>query len=318
MSKTDEGFFEVSSRSSAAVGLRRSGYPAPGPAALFGTDFSGISEVDKVALLREILAQKIHGISFSPYVDGQSPGTEIGERQIRERLAIIQPFTHWIRSFSCIEGNQEIARIAHENGLRTMVGVGLSENLEDNEIELANGIEIARAGHADILAVGNEVLLRGDLSEDQIIEYMQRAREGAPGVPVSYVDAYFLFENHPRVADACDLLLVNCYPFWESCPAENALLYMKEMYRRATVAARGKRVVISETGWPTTGTPFGAAIPSYQNALEYFIRSYQWAAEDDIEIFYFSSFDESWKTGDEGDVGAYWGLWDKDGNLKYA
>ena len=318
MSKTDQTAYEVSSRSSAAVSLRRSGYPAPGGSKLITGELDGLSEADKVSLLRKILEQKVHGISFSPYIDGQSPGTEIGEQQILERLKIIQPYTNWIRSFSCIEGNQAIGRIAHQNGLQTMIGVGLSENLEDNEIELANGIEVARAGHADILAVGNEVLLRGDLTEDQVIDYIQRAQAAAPGVPVSYVDAYFLFENHPRVADACDVLLVNCYPFWESCSAEYALIYMKEMYRRATVAARGKPVIISETGWPTIGTPFGAAVPSYQNAMDYFIQTYQWAAQDGIDIFYFSSFDESWKVGDEGDVGAYWGLWDKDGNLKYA
>jgi exo-beta-1,3-glucanase (GH17 family) len=99
------------------------------------------------------------------------------------------------------------------------------------------------------------------------------------------------FENHPRVAAACDTLLVNCYPFWESCPAEYALLYMKEMYRRALNVADGKKVIISETGWPTVGSAFGAAIPSYDNAVEYFIRTYQWAHEEGIEIFYFSSFD---------------------------
>ena len=31
-----------------------------------------------------------------------------------------------------------------------------------------------------------------------------------------------------------------------------------------------------------------------------------------------SRFDEAWKVDAEGDVGAYWGLWDKDGNLKYV
>ena len=35
-------------------------------------------------------------------------------------------------------------------------------------------------------------------------------------------------------------------------------------------------------------------------------------------MFYFSSFDEDWKIADEGDVGAYWGILDKDGNHKYA
>ena len=163
----------------------------------------------------------------------------------------------------------------------------MSADLESNEIELRNGIEVARAGHADILAVGNEVMLREDLTEDQLIDYIQRARAAVPGVPVGTVDAYFLFEEHPRVAAACDTLLVNCYPFWESCPAEYALLYMKEMYRRALNVADGKKVIISETGWPTVGSPFGSAIPSYDNALEYFIRTYQWADEEGIEIFLF-------------------------------
>jgi exo-beta-1,3-glucanase (GH17 family) len=318
MSKQNDAHYPVSSQSSGSARERISGYTVAGYKPLIGTDFSNMSRDDKIALLQQILKDKIHGISYSPYVDGQSPGTGISEQQIRQRLEIIQPYTNWIRSFSCIEGNQEIPRVAHENGLKTMVGVGLSDNLEDNEIELANGIEIAKAGHVDILAIGNEILLRGDLTEDQLIEYIERAREAVPGTPVSYVDAYFLFENHPRVADACDVLLVNCYPFWESCAAEYSLLYMKEMYRRALVSAKGKPVIISETGWPTVGTAFGAAVPSYDNALEYFIKTYQWAAEESIEIFYFSSFDESWKVGDEGDVGAYWGLWDKDGNLKYV
>lgn len=300
------------------MALRRSGYEVPGFPTLLGTDFSEMSRGDKVELLWAILRQKIHGISFSPYLDGQSPGTEISEHQIRQRLAIIQPYTHWIRGFSSREGNQETPRIAHELGLKTMAGVGLSAELETNEVELRNGIEVARAGHVDILAVGNEVMLREDLSEDQLISYIERAKAALPGVPVGTVDAYFLFENHPRVAATCDTLLVNCYPFWESCPAEYAHLYMKDMYRRAQAVAGGKKVIITETGWPTVGSPFGSAMPSYEHALEYFIRTYQWAYEEGIEIFYFSSFDESWKLGDEGDVGAYWGLWDADGNPKFV
>ena len=283
-----------------------------------GVDFARLSRQERIALLQQILLRKIHGISFSAYMDGQSPGDQISEQQIRERLAIIQPYTHWIRSFSCIDGNEEIARIAHEAGLKTMVGVDLGDDLEANEEELANGIAVAQAGHADIFVVGNENLLRQDLTEQQLLEYIERAKAAVPGVPVSFVDAYFLFENHPAVAEAVDVLLVNCYPFWESCSAEYALLYMKEMYRRAQRVANGKKVIISETGWPTEGTPFGSAVPSYDNALEYFIKTYQWAEEEGVEIFYFSSLDESWKVGDEGDVGAYWGLWDQHGNLKYV
>ncbi len=285
---------------------------------LAGINVAGLSEADLRSLVRKILDAKIHGLSFSPYVEGQGPGTQIGEAQIRERLAVIKPYVRWIRTFSCSEGNELIPAIAKENGLGTMVGVWLDSNKEQNEIELANAIEIANAGHADILGVGNEVLLRGDLTEDELIDYIERARQGVSGVPVGYVDAYFEFEVHPRITAVCDVILANCYPFWEGCPAEHALLYMKEMYRRAQRAGGGKPVIVSETGWPNIGTPTDGAVPSFENAIKYFVDTCQWAEEDGVEVFYFSSFDEAWKVDAEGDVGAYWGLWDKDGNPKYT
>jgi exo-beta-1,3-glucanase (GH17 family) len=285
---------------------------------LAGIDISSLSVDDLRALVRKILEAKIHGISFSPYTEGQGPGTEVSEAQIRERLAIIKPYVKWVRSFSCKEGNEQIPRIAAENGLKNMVGVWLDDDLEKNEVEIANAIEIAKAGHADILAVGNEVLLRGDVSEDELLEYIRRVKEAAPNTLVGYVDAYFEFIDHPRVTEACDVLLANCYPFWEGCPADHALLYMKEMYRRVVNVANGKPVIISETGWPNVGTPTKGSVPSFENAIKYFVDTYQWAEQDGIEIIYFSSFDESWKVDAEGDVGAYWGLWDTDGNPKYV
>ena len=59
-----------------------------------------------------------------------------------------------------------------------------------------------------------------------------------------------------------------------------------------------------------------AAIPSDLNAMKYFIAVQEWAKNNSIELFYFSSFDESWKTKQEGKVGAGWGIWDKNEKLK--
>jgi exo-beta-1,3-glucanase (GH17 family) len=284
---------------------------------LAGIDVSNLSTDDLRALVRKILESKIHGLSFSPYIEGQGPKTIIEDAQIRDRLAVIEPYVRWIRSFSCTEGHELIPAIAKEKGLQTMVGVWLDDDREHNELEFENAIRIANEGHVDILAVGNEVLLRGDLTEDELLDYLRRAKEAAPGVDVGYVDAYFEFVDHPRITDACDVLLANCYPFWEGCPAEHALLYMKDMYRRVRSVANGKRVIVSETGWPNIGSAEGAAVPSFENAIKYFVDTCRWAEDEGVEIFYFSSFDESWKVGAEGDVGAYWGLWDKDGNPKY-
>lgn len=160
-------------------------------------------------------------------------------------------------------------------------------------------------------------MYRGDLTEDELLDFMQEVKQAIPNVPMGYVDAYYEFTERPKITEACDVILANCYPFWEGCPLEYSLLYMKEMFAQATTAAKGKKVIVTETGWPNQGTNFKGSYPSDKNAIKYFLNAQKWSKEDAIEMFYFSSFDESWKVGDEGDVGAYWGLWDKNENLKF-
>jgi exo-beta-1,3-glucanase (GH17 family) len=286
--------------------------------ALAALDYAGKSTKQLKKLCREVLEDGMHGLCFSPYMEGQKPGDQISEEQIRRRMEIIKPYTKWIRSFSCTEGNEAIPRIAKEYGIKTMVGAWLGDDPKINEQEVTNLIALAKEGHVDIAAVGNEVMLRGDLTEDELLGMIQRVKDAIPGgIPVGYVDAYYEFAERPRITEACDIVLANCYPFWEGCDLDYSLLYMKDMYQRALKAGNGKKVIISETGWPTQGTSLEGAFPSYENALKYFMNTQKWSVEDDIEVFYFSSFDESWKVGAEGDVGAYWGLWDKDEKLKF-
>jgi sugar (glycoside-pentoside-hexuronide) transporter len=271
-----------------------------------------------VSDFRSVLQAGVHGLCFSPYVDQQSPGSQVSEAQIRARLSIIRPYTRWVRSFSCTDGHEQTPRIAHELGMKTLVGAWLGTDRAINEREINGAIAVARAGHADIVAVGNEVLLREDLSEDELLGYINFVKRELPGVAVGYVDAYFLFEKHPRITAACDVVMTNCYPFWEGCPREQAIPYMQQMYQRTKAAAAGKRVIISETGWPDQGSAFHGAVPSEEGAMRYFIDTHRWAQSEGAEVFYFAAFDEAWKVGAEGDVGAYWGLWDKDGRPKFG
>ncbi len=283
-----------------------------------GIDFSGMSEEELESLLKEILEEGIHGISFSAYLEGQSPGSQLSREQIADRMKILQPHVKWVRSFSCVDGNELIPKIAHEFGIKTLVGAWIGDDNAKNEEEIKAVIEVGKAGYADIIAIGNEVMLRGEMSEDDIINLIKRVKSALPDIPVGYVDAYYVFASNPRLSDECDIIMTNCYPFWEGYSFEHSLAYMKNMYQIAKNAAKGKKVIISETGWPNLGSAERQAIPSYENAIKYFINTYNWAEQDNIEIFYFSSFDETWKIGAEGDVGAYWGLWDKNGLPKFG
>ncbi len=277
----------------------------------------GQSEDELKKKFRKILEDGVHGFCFSLYEDGQQPGDIISEEQIRKRLNILKPHTSAIRSFSCIEGNEIIPKVAKELGMNTLVGAWLGDDAEKNREEIDGLIKLAKEGLVDVAAVGNEVLYRKELTEDELLAYIEEVKAALPGIPVGYVDAYYEFVQKPRITEACDVILCNCYPYWEGTPFDYSLDHMRHMYQLAIDAGKGKPVIITETGWPSSGEGLGGAQPSPLNELKYFIKTQLWVKANDIETFYFSSFDEAWKTGTEGDVGAYWGIWDSKGNLKF-
>ena len=272
---------------------------------------------DLKATWHRILQSGIHGICFSIYEDVQKPGDIISIEQVERRIKIIKPHSKWVRSFSCIEGNEHVPIIAKKHGMKTLVGAWLGNDLELNEKEINGLIQLAKQGHVDIASVGNEVMYRKDLTEEQLIGYINRVKEAIPEIPVGYVDAYYEFTERPNISQVCDVILTNCYPYWEGCPIEYSLEHMKSMFESAKSAANGKRVIITETGWPSAGSSFKGAIANQLNAMQYFINCQNWCQQNNIESFYFASFDESWKTGSEGEAGAYWGLWDKNEQLKF-
>ncbi len=285
--------------------------------ALTGINHNELTQKELSNLYNETLSSGMHGLCFSPYQEGQKPGDQITEEQIHRRMKIIQPYTQWIRSFSCTDGNEMIPKIAKEYGIKTIVGAWLGDDDEINKREVANLIQIINEGHVDIAAVGNEVMYRGDLTEEELLGFLYQVKEATSKTPIGYVDAYYEFTDHPKITEACDIILANCYPFWEGCHNDYSLVYMQNMYNQALKAGNGKKVIITETGWPSRGTRLQGAEPSDVNFMKYFVNTQKWSKQDDVEVFYFSSFDESWKIGAEGDVGAFWGIWDKDEKLKY-
>lgn len=278
---------------------------------------AGMSATEQTSLFTEILKNGVHGFCFSLYEEGQKPGDIISKEQVKRRMQILKPHTKWIRSFSCTEGNEHIPIVAKELGIKTLVGAWLGNDPAVNEREINGLIALAKEGYVDIAAVGNEVMYRKDLTEEELLKFIYRVKSELPDIPVGYVDAYYEFSQRPKITEACDVILCNCYPFWEGCSYGNSLDYMRQMYHQALAAGNGKKVIITETGWPSKGENLRGAYPSEESALQYFINTQLWCKENNIESFYFSSFDESWKVGAEGIVGAYWGIWDKNEKLKY-
>ncbi len=280
-------------------------------------DFSGLDKKAQSKLFKDTLAKGLHGLCFSPYREHQSIGHKLSEAQIKERMDIVAPHTQWIRSFFCTNGNEFISKAAKAKGLNTMVGAWIGVDTKENQKEINALIKLVKNNQVDIAVVGNETLMRDELGEAQVIDYIAQVKKANPKVLVGYVDAYYQFIQRPKLVDACDVILINCYPFWEGSTIESSNAYLKEMYEATRNVAKNKPVIISETGWPSKGESLKGAVPGEEHAMKYFINSQEWAKKAGIDVFYFSSFDELWKVGPEGGVGAYWGLWDKNEKLKF-
>ncbi|MCU0679333.1 MAG: glycosyl hydrolase family 17 protein [Planctomycetes bacterium] len=261
----------------------------------------------------------VHGLNFSPYTGNQDPnlGSVVSENQIRNRLAVIDGYTDWIRTFGSTQGLEHAARIAKtEFGIGTAIGAWLGTSRAANDREMANLIAAAKAGFVDLAIVGSETLLRGDLTADELIAYIERFRQEVPNVPVTTADVYYLLWDNPAVMAACDVTFFNYHPYWEGRDVDQAVAYLHSIYLKLVSLAGGKEVIVSETGWPSGGSANGAAVPSLGNASFHFLNFVSWARAEGVPYFYFEAFDEPWKAAYEGDVGDKWGVWYGDGALK--
>lgn len=274
----------------------------------------------------------IHGLCFSPYVDGQKPPEYVSPEQIQERLAIItqKHHTDWIRTYSATYGLEEIPEEANSLGLKVAMGIWIRDG---NEQEVNNLVAAAQAGYVDMAVVGNEELYAGATSESQLIAdinyvHQQLIDAGCGDIPVTTPEPFdTIFDlsangectaRYPNLIEAVDVVTVYIYPFHDGIHIDVALAYLIELYQYAVAAVKAidpnKEVIIGETGWPSEGETKIAAKPSPMNAARYFYDVQCWAARNDVNVFYFSAYDEQWKAPPEYE--AHWGVWESDGTIK--
>ncbi len=78
-----------------------------------------------------------------------------------------------------------------------------------------------------------------------------------------------------------------------------------------------KKIVIAETGWPSEGRVKKGSVPS-ASMEAFFIRKFvKLAASNDYDYYIIEAYDQPWKAGQEGAVGAFWGLFDADRAPKF-
>jgi exo-beta-1,3-glucanase (GH17 family) len=271
----------------------------------------------------------LSGVGYGPYHAGQDPnyGISPSSSEVAADMPTLSAITNYIRIYSSTGPAAEILRAAEAAHMCVSLGIWLGRNSAANAAEMAAGIRLARQFRAvRSVIVGNEVLLRGDLPVNQLIQDIGKVRAAlGHTVAISCADDFKQWLAHPELARAVDFVTAHIYPFWLNVPIGSAIRRLGDDYGRVARRFAGKPIVLGETGWPSAADtpspgdtpPPAAAVPSPQNQARYFRGVVTWAAQHHVPYFYFDAFDEDWKTTEHG-VGTHWGLYQLDGHLKPA
>jgi exo-beta-1,3-glucanase (GH17 family) len=257
---------------------------------------------------------KFNSLSYAPYQAWQSPASKsypTGAEVARD-LKLVATEANGIRTYSSIEGNYDIGQLAKQAGLKVWLGIWLSSNAADNAKEMAAGIAEANA-HPDTITrvvVGNEVLLRRDLSVNDLIADIDYVHARVKQ-PVAYADVTDFWRKFPQVAPHVDIVMIHFLPYWENKPldVDAAIANIKTTTDAFKTLFPGKIISIGETGWPSRGRWRADAAPSRVNEAVFLREFVTLADQEHVDYNLIEAFDQPWKYRDEGVAGANWGIW---------
>ncbi len=260
------------------------------------------------------------GLAYGPSHTGQDPtsGAFPSSEEIKADMPTLASLTRYIRTYTSTGPADAIIQAAAAAHVCVALGIGLGSNPVENAREMTAGERLASNGVVRSIIVGNEVLQRGDLSEAQLRSDIEQVRAKlGRAVPVTMADTYTQWIRHPDLANDVDFITVNIYPFWQGISIDSAIRFLDQVYTEVQKTFPHKLIVIGETGWPSAGPPYRAAVPSAASQVRYLREFLNWAQARGVLYFYFDAFDEDWKVDEEG-VGTHWGLYQQNGQVKPA
>ena len=272
----------------------------------------------------------LQSVSFAPYRPGQSPLTRTFPtvEQIDQDLARLKGKVLSVRTYSTGENLEAVPQLAGKYGLKVWHGAWLNDNDKENLEQINLLIDHANkyADTIERVIVGNEVLLRKDLTAAQLRGYIRQVKQRVKQ-PVTYADVWEFWLRNPSLADEVDFITIHLLPYWEDEPigvdrrdADGTLRIEKhivDIVRKVQARFPGKKIVIGETGWPSNGRMRSDARPGRIEQVRYFSVFRAIAERERLDYNIVEAFDQYWKSRQEGTVGAAWGLLDAQRNDKF-
>src|SRR4051794_14075109 len=259
---------------------------------------------------------KLQCVSYAPFRDAQTPltpSTHIEADQIAQDLAQLAKITDCVRTYSIENGLDQVPGLAAKVGLKVIQGIWLGTNRVRNLVQISTAVGLAKEypGVVTALVVGNEVLLRGEMTASDLAANI-RSVKAQVSVPVTYADVWEFWLRNREVYDAVDFVTIHILPYWEDMPvrAKFAVGHVDAIRKRMAIAFPGKEILIGETGWPSAGRMRDGALPSRANQARVVSEILDLAKQENFRVNLIEAYDQPWKRQLEGTVGGYWGLID--------
>lgn len=263
--------------------------------------------------------ESISGFSFSPFRLNQNPQKNQfpSDDEIRSDLELVSKNTDNIRTYSVKGSLADIPRLAEELGMRVSLGIWIGPDEAENEAEIERGIEIANNSRSVVrVIVGNEALFRREVTVDQLTAYLDRVRK-AVKVPVTTAEQWHIYEKYPELAKHVDLIAAHVLPYWEYTPMDDAVPFVLERAKELRAKFPRKPLLLAEVGWPSNGRMRGGADATQADQAIYLRTLTNLLNKKGYNYFVVEAFDQPWKVGDEGSVGAYWGVYNAQRQPKF-
>jgi len=259
---------------------------------------------------------KLQCVSYAPFRGEQTPlqsTAQIPAEQIAQDLAQLAKISDCVRTYSIENGLDQVPALAAKAGLKVIQGIWLGSNRLKNSAQISIVVGLTKA-YPDVITsvvVGNEVLLRGEMTASDLAAII-RSVKSQVAVPVTYADVWEFWLRNRELYDAVDFVTIHILPYWEDFPirAKYAAAHVDAIRMRMAVAFPGKEILIGETGWPSEGRMRAGALPSRTNQARVVSEILNLAKQEHFRVNLIEAYDQPWKRQLEGTAGGYWGLFD--------
>jgi exo-beta-1,3-glucanase (GH17 family)/cellulose synthase/poly-beta-1,6-N-acetylglucosamine synthase-like glycosyltransferase len=268
----------------------------------------------------------VNGFAFNGYQRDENPQQENypTENELASDLQLLSHYTNRIRLYSSTEMDA-VPALARDLGMRVTAGAWLNRQKDRNALEIKALIESLHE-NSDIerAIVGNEAVLRRDLTVPELIRYLDIVRRRT-SVPISTAEPWHIWLKYPELVKHVDFITVHLLPYWEGVARQDAVAHVMRRYEELRRAYPHKKIVIGEVGWPSNGDRVKSdeTLLNYANASvadeAQFIREFLPVARaKHLDYYLMEAFDQPWKAADEGRTGPYWGMFDAARQPKFS